>query len=114
MDSTAFIPHRGGFLARISENMSKPKNWKLGFAILGGKMIGLLLVIAAMMMIPFSLCSARLQVFLFFTSAVFSPRAAPWVLFSLYVMSFFLAFFTAWMMSFTAASILSYWPEAVS
>ncbi len=52
MDSTAFIPHRGGFLARISENMSKPKNWKLGFAILGGKMIGLLLVIAAMMMIP--------------------------------------------------------------
>ena len=47
-------------------------------------------------MIPFSLCSARLQVFLFFTSAVFSPRAAPWVLFSLYVMSFALAFFTAW------------------
>jgi ferrous iron transport protein B len=54
--------------------------------------------IAAMMTIPFSLCSARLQVFLFFTSAVFSPRAAPWVLFSLYVMSFVLAFFTAWMM----------------
>lgn len=52
--------------------------------------------IVAMMMIPFSLCSARLQVFLFFTSAVFSPRAAPWVLFSLYVMSFALAFFTAW------------------
>jgi ferrous iron transport protein B len=54
--------------------------------------------IAAMMMIPFSLCSARLQVFLFFTSAVFSPRAAPWVLFSLYVMSFVLAFATAWTM----------------
>jgi len=54
--------------------------------------------IAAMMTIPFSLCSARLQVFLFFTSAVFSPRAAPWVLFSLYVMSFVLAFFTAWLL----------------
>lgn len=54
--------------------------------------------IAAMMMIPFSLCSARLQVFLFFTTAIFSPRAAPWVLFSLYVMSFVLAFFTAWLM----------------
>lgn len=54
--------------------------------------------IAAMMMIPFSLCSARFQVFLFFTSAVFSPRAAPWVLFSLYVMSFVLAFFTAWLL----------------
>lgn len=53
--------------------------------------------IVAMMMIPFSLCSARLQVFLFFTSAVFTPRAAPWVLFSLYVMSFVLAFFTAWL-----------------
>jgi ferrous iron transport protein B len=55
--------------------------------------------IAAMMSIPFSLCSARLQVFLFFTSAVFSPRAAPWALFSLYVMSFVLAFVTAWLMS---------------
>jgi ferrous iron transport protein B len=54
--------------------------------------------IAAMLTIPFSLCSARLQVFLFFTSAVFSPRAAPWVLFSLYVMSFVLAFFTAWVL----------------
>jgi len=54
--------------------------------------------IATMMTIPFSLCSARLQVFLFFTSAVFSARAAPWVLFSLYVMSFVLAFFTAWVM----------------
>lgn len=54
--------------------------------------------IAAMLTIPFSLCSARLQVFLFFTSAVFSPQAAPWVLFSLYVMSIVLAFFTAWVM----------------
>lgn len=54
--------------------------------------------IAAMMMIPFSLCSARLQVFLFFTSAVFSPWAAPWVLFSLYVMSIAMAFLTAWLM----------------
>ncbi|MEW5786670.1 MAG: ferrous iron transport protein B [Pseudomonadota bacterium] len=53
--------------------------------------------LVAMLMIPFSLCSARLQVFLFFTTAVFSPRAAPWVLFSLYVMSFLLAFFTAWL-----------------
>ncbi|MEW5769703.1 MAG: ferrous iron transport protein B [Pseudomonadota bacterium] len=51
--------------------------------------------ILTMMMIPFSLCSARLQVFLFFTSAVFSPTAAPWVLFSLYVLSFVIAFLTA-------------------
>ena len=51
--------------------------------------------ILTMLMIPFSLCSARLQVFLFFTTALFSPRAAPWVLFSLYVLSFAIAFMTA-------------------
>ncbi len=54
--------------------------------------------IMTMMLIPFSLCSARFQVFLFFTSAVFSPASAPWVLFSLYVMSFAVAFLTAWLM----------------
>lgn len=48
-----------------------------------------------MLIIPFSLCSARLQVFVFLTTAVFSPRSAPFVLFSLYVMSFFAAFLTA-------------------
>jgi ferrous iron transport protein B len=53
--------------------------------------------ILTMMTIPFSLCSARLQVFLFFTTAVFSPRAAPWVLFSLYVISFAITFLTAWL-----------------
>ena len=52
MDSATFIPHRGEFFARLSDNMSKPKNWKLGFTILAGKMIGLVLVIGAMMMIP--------------------------------------------------------------
>jgi ferrous iron transport protein B len=52
--------------------------------------------ILTMMTIPFSLCSARLQVFLFFTTAIFSPRAAPWVLFSLYVISFAITFLTAW------------------
>jgi ferrous iron transport protein B len=45
--------------------------------------------------IPFSLCSARLQVFLFLTTAIFSPRAAPVVLFALYLMSFVAAFLTA-------------------
>ena len=42
----------------------------------------------SMLVIPFSLCSARLQVFLFLTTALFTPRQAPLVLFSLYVMSF--------------------------
>lgn len=48
-----------------------------------------------MMVIPFSLCSARLQVFLFFTTAIFAPRAAAMVMFSLYLMSFLMAFLTA-------------------
>jgi ferrous iron transport protein B len=50
-----------------------------------------------MLTIPFSLCSARLQVFLFFTTAVFSPRAAPWVLFGLYLLSFAIAFLSAFL-----------------
>lgn len=41
-----------------------------------------------MLIIPFSLCSARLQVFVFMTTALFSPDAAPLVLFSLYMMTF--------------------------
>lgn len=48
-----------------------------------------------MLIIPFSLCSARLQVFVFFTTAIFSPRAAPFVLTSLYIASFLAAFLTA-------------------
>lgn len=49
----------------------------------------------SMLIIPFSLCSARLQVFLFFTTAIFSPQVAPWVLFSFYILSFLIAFLTA-------------------
>jgi ferrous iron transport protein B len=48
-----------------------------------------------MLVIPFSLCSARLQVFLFLTAAIFTARAAPFVIFSLYVMSFVAALVTA-------------------
>ncbi|MBU3735802.1 MAG: ferrous iron transport protein B [Methylobacterium sp.] len=48
-----------------------------------------------MLIIPLSLCSARLQVFIFITAALFSPSRAPLVLFSLYLMSFATAFLTA-------------------
>lgn len=48
-----------------------------------------------MLVIPFSLCSARLQVFVFITTALFSPKAAPAVLFSLYLLSFATAILTA-------------------
>lgn len=49
----------------------------------------------SMLVIPFSLCSARLQVFLFILGALFAPAVAPWVLMSLYLMSFATAFITA-------------------
>jgi ferrous iron transport protein B len=49
----------------------------------------------SMLVIPFSLCSARLNVFIFMTTALFSPRVAPAVLFSLYLFSFAAAILTA-------------------
>ncbi|MHB9118646.1 MAG: ferrous iron transport protein B [Burkholderiales bacterium] len=49
----------------------------------------------SMLIIPFSLCSARLQVFLFLTTALFLPNQAPLVLFSLYLFSFATAILTA-------------------
>ncbi|HQC72409.1 MAG TPA: ferrous iron transport protein B [Candidatus Competibacteraceae bacterium] len=48
-----------------------------------------------MLIIPFSLCSARLQVFVFLTTALFTPSQAPLVLFTLYVASFLAAFASA-------------------
>ncbi|MDO8990394.1 MAG: ferrous iron transport protein B [Sideroxyarcus sp.] len=48
-----------------------------------------------MLVIPFSLCSARLQVFVFITAALFSVEAAPLVLFSLYLFSFVAAILSA-------------------
>ena len=48
-----------------------------------------------MLVIPFSLCSARLQVFVFITAALFAPETAPLVLFSLYLFSFAAAIITA-------------------
>ena len=47
-----------------------------------------------MLVIPFSLCSARLQVFLFLITAIFTVQAAPFVLFSLYLLSFATALLT--------------------
>ena len=49
----------------------------------------------SMLVIPFSLCSARLQVFVFISAALFSAKAAPLVLFSLYLFSFASAILTA-------------------
>ncbi len=48
-----------------------------------------------MLVIPLSLCSARLQVFLFITATLFTAKQAPVVLFTLYMVSFATIFLTA-------------------
>ena len=48
-----------------------------------------------MLVIPMSLCSARLQVFVFFIAALFSASAGPVVLFSLYLASMLSAMLTS-------------------
>jgi ferrous iron transport protein B len=48
-----------------------------------------------MLVIPLSLCSARLQVFIFMITALFTSQQAPLVLFALYVTSFLTMFLTA-------------------
>ena len=48
-----------------------------------------------MLVIPLSLCSARLQVFLFFIAALFPANIAPVVLFSLYLVSIATAVLTS-------------------
>jgi ferrous iron transport protein B len=49
----------------------------------------------SMLVIPFSLCSARLQVFIFIITALFTPKQAPYILFFMYLASFASAFLTA-------------------
>ena len=48
-----------------------------------------------MLVIPLSLCSARLQVFLFMIAALFKPQQAATIMFTLYMVSFFTIFLTA-------------------
>lgn len=48
-----------------------------------------------MLIVPFSLCSARLQVFVFILAAVFPDRRGAIALFSLYLLSFLVALLTA-------------------
>jgi len=52
MKSKTISSPRVSFIARMSENISKPMNWKLGATIFAGKMLGLLAVIFAMMTLP--------------------------------------------------------------
>ncbi len=49
----------------------------------------------SMLIIPFSLCSARLQVLVFLAAAFFTREVAPFVMLALYTASFAIAFATA-------------------
>jgi len=44
--------------------------------------------ILTMLLIPFTLCTARLQIFVFLTAMFFSPVIAPWIILLLYMCSF--------------------------
>ncbi len=83
LDGRSFVMQLMGFGCNVPALM--------GTRVMRSKGLRLL----TMMIIPFSLCSARLQVFVFLTTAIFSPQAAPLVLFTLYIASFGAAFLTA-------------------
>ena len=52
MSTTLRHPMAGGIFSRITENIYKPKDWKLFATIIAGKMLGLVAVIAAMIILP--------------------------------------------------------------
>ena len=54
--------------------------------------------IMTMLLIPFTLCSARFQVFVFLAAILFAPSTAPWVVFSLYALSFVMVFVVGFML----------------
>jgi ferrous iron transport protein B len=83
LDGRAFVMQLMGFGCNVPALM--------GTRVMRSRGLRLL----TMLIIPFSLCSARLQVFVFLTTAVFSPGWAPFVLFTLYIASFATAFLTA-------------------
>jgi Amt family ammonium transporter len=52
MSKKVELPVKGRYFSRILENISKPKDWRLFAALFGGKMLGLIAVISAMIIIP--------------------------------------------------------------
>jgi Amt family ammonium transporter len=52
MKIISISPRRSSIFSTINENLHKPKNWRLGFMVLAGKMIGLFVALMAMMLLP--------------------------------------------------------------
>jgi ferrous iron transport protein B len=66
-------------------------------AVLGARIIpnrGMRLL--TQLTLPFALCSARFQVFIFFAASLFAPWQAAFVIMGLYALSIAAALFTAW------------------
>lgn len=83
LDGRSFVLSLMGFGCNVPAIM--------GTRVMGSRGLRLL----SMLVIPFSLCSARLNVFLFMASAMFAPAQAGLVIFSLYLVSFSAALLTA-------------------
>jgi len=83
LDGRSFVLQMMGFGCNVPALM--------GTRVMRSKALRLL----TMLVIPFSLCSARLQVFVFIIAAVFPKGNGALVLFSLYILSFLAAIITA-------------------
>ena len=83
LDGRSFVLHIMGFGCNVPALM--------GTRVMRSRALRLL----TMLIIPFGLCSARLQVFVFIIAAVFHNGKGAIVLFSLYILSFLVAIITA-------------------
>lgn len=83
LDGRAFVMQMMGFGCNVPALM--------GTRVMRSRPLRLL----SMLIIPLSLCSARLAVFVFIIAAIFPPHLGPLVLFSFYVISFVAAFLAA-------------------
>lgn len=86
LDGRSFVMHIMGFGCNVPALM--------GTRILRSRSLRLL----TMLIIPFSVCSARLQVFVFIIAAIFSGFWGAIALFSLYLLSFTVALLTAFLL----------------
>ncbi|WP_310621179.1 ferrous iron transport protein B [Flexibacterium corallicola] len=90
LDGRAFVMQMMGFGCNVPALM--------GTRIMRARPLRLL----SMLVIPFSLCSARLAVFVFIIAASFPNSSGAFVIFSFYVISFVCAFSTAAIMSISS------------
>lgn len=87
LDGRAFVLQMMGFGCNVPAIM--------GTRVMRSRTMRLL----SMLIIPLALCSARLQVFVFILAAIFPNRNGVFALFALYMISFFVAFAVAAILS---------------